>query len=211
MIAGHAMGGPGERADRDERFNRDVVPAQGQLYRAALRLTRNHADAEDLVQETITRAYAALHQLRPGTNPLAWLNRILVNAFLTGYRKRRREPQWASGWDMSECRLAVGQLAPAARSAEAEALDHFADPEILRALRGLPEAFRTVVYLADIEGHAYKEIAEIMGTPVGTVMSRLHRGRGRLRVQLAAFAPGGEAREHTDSVNLKEVPSDGIR
>ena len=190
MPVGHVTGDPVRIADRDERFERDVVPALRQLYGAALRLTRNHADAEDLVQETTTRAYAALHQLRPGTNPKAWLHRILVNTFTTAYRKRRREPVWALAADIAESPLAAGHLALAVRSAEAEALDHLADSEILRALRDLPANFRMVVYLADIEGRAYKEIAELMGTPVGTVMSRLHRGRGRLRAQLAGYAPG---------------------
>jgi RNA polymerase sigma-70 factor, ECF subfamily len=139
--------------------------------------------------EATTRAYAALHQLRPGTSPKAWLHRILANTFATGYRKQRREPQRGFNGDFPEWLLAAGSLAPTARSAEAEALDLLADSEILRALRDLPEDFRMAVYLADIEGYAYKEIAEIMGTPVGTVMSRLHRGRGRLREQLAAYAP----------------------
>jgi len=177
-----------EIADRDERFAHDVVPALRQLYRAALRLTRNPADAEDLVQETTVRAYAALHQLRPGTNPKAWLHRILTNAFLTACRKRRHESGWVLAEDMAEWPLAAGQAA--VRSAEAEALDHLADSEILRALRGLPASFRMAVYLADIEGLPYKEIAELMGTPIGTVMSRLHRGRVRLRAQLADYAPG---------------------
>jgi len=189
MIVSHAMGNPEEVVSRGEQFERDVVPVLGQLYRVALRLTHNPADAEDLVQETTTRAYAALHQLRPGTSPKAWLHRILANTFATGYRKRRREPQRGFNGDFPEWLMAAGSLAPTARSAEAEALDLLADSEILRALRDLPEDFRMAVYLADIEGYAYKEIAEIMGTPVGTVMSRLHRGRGRLRKQLAAYAP----------------------
>ena len=189
MIVSHAMGNPEEVVSRGEQFERDVVPVLGQLYRVALRLTHNPADAEDLVQEATTRAYAALHQLRPGTSPKAWLHRILANTFATGYRKRRREPQRGFNGDFLEWLLAAGSLAPTTRSAEAEALDLLADSEILRALRDLPEDFRMAVYLADIEGYAYKEIAEIMGTPVGTVMSRLHRGRGRLRKQLAAYAP----------------------
>ena len=188
MTASYTMGEPGE--GRDAWFERDVVPVLGQLHRAALRLTRNRADAEDLVQETTARAYAAFHQFRPGTNLKAWLHRILANTFATGYRKRRREPLWVSGVDLPGSLVATGPRAPAARSAEEEALDLLADAEILRALRDLPGDFRTAVYLADVEGYAYKEIAEIMGTPVGTVMSRLYRGRGRLRAQLAAHAPG---------------------
>jgi RNA polymerase sigma-70 factor (ECF subfamily) len=153
-------------------------------------MTRNPTDAEDLVQETSVKAYAAFHQFRPGTNLKAWLHRILANTFINGYRKRRREPRQATVGDYADWHAQGDPLVSAARSAEAEALDRLADSEILRALRDLPEEFRVAVYLADIEGYAYKEIAEIMGTPIGTVMSRLHRGRGRLRDKLAAYAPG---------------------
>jgi len=184
------MGKSEQAPDSNERFERDVVPFLGQLYPAALRMTRNPTDAEDLVQETSAKAYAAFHQFRPGTNLKAWLHRILANTFINGYRKRRREPRQATGGDFQDWQLPTDPLAPAARSAEAEALDRLADSEILRALRDLPEEFRVAVYLADIEGYAYKEIAEIMGTPIGTVMSRLHRGRGRLRDKLAPYAPG---------------------
>jgi RNA polymerase sigma-70 factor, ECF subfamily len=181
-----------EQASRgDQRFERDVVPFLGQLYPAALRMTRNPTDAEDLVQETSAKAYAAFHQFRQGTNLKAWLHRILANTFINGYRKRRREPRQATATELAEWHVPTDPLAAAVRSAEAEALDRLADSEILRALRDLPEEFRVAVYLADIEGYAYKEIAEIMGTPIGTVMSRLHRGRGRLRDKLAAYAPRG--------------------
>ena len=185
------MAGTEQAHSPDERFERDVVPFLGQLYPAALRMTRNPTDAEDLVQETSAKAYAAFHQFRPGTNLKAWLHRILANTFINGYRKRRREPRQAAGGGMADWQGAGDPLAQAARSAEAEALDRIADSEILQALRDLPEEFRVAVYLADIEGYAYKEIAEIMGTPIGTVMSRLHRGRGRLRDRLAAYAPKG--------------------
>ena len=177
--------------DRKARFEQDVVPFMGQLYPAALRMTKNASDAEDLVQETIAKAYAAFHQFRPGTNLRAWLHRILANTFINGYRKRRREPAAALSADLQEdWHIGTDPLAPPARSAEAEALDRLADSDILRALRDLPEDFKVAIYLADIEGYPYKEVAEMMGTPIGTVMSRLHRGRGRLRDKLAAYGPG---------------------
>jgi RNA polymerase sigma-70 factor (ECF subfamily) len=176
--------------DRRAAFEQDVVPFMGQLYPAALRMTKNASDAEDLVQETIAKAYAAFHQFRPGTNLRAWLHRILANTFINGYRKRRREPLAQLGADFSgDWQAGADLVAPPARSAEAEALDRLADSDILRALRELPEEFRVAVYLADIEGYPYKEIAEMMGTPIGTVMSRLHRGRSRLREKLAKYAP----------------------
>jgi RNA polymerase sigma-70 factor (ECF subfamily) len=162
----------------------------GQLYPAALRMTRNPADAEDLVQETFAKAYAAFHQFQPGTNLRAWLHRILSNTFINSYRKKRREPIQDLGADFQEdWQVGNDPLAPPARSAEAEAMDRLADSDILQALRGLPEEFRVAIYLADIEGYPYREIAEIMGTPIGTVMSRLHRGRAKLRQQLAQHAP----------------------
>jgi RNA polymerase sigma-70 factor (ECF subfamily) len=184
--------------DRKAAFERDVVPVMGQLYPAALRMTKNASDAEDLVQETIAKAYAAFHQFRPGTNLRAWLHRILANTFINGYRKRRREPAAQLGADFQdEWQVGAGPLSPPARSAEAEALDRLADSDILRALRDLPEEFRVAIYLADIEGYPYKEVAEIMGTPIGTVMSRLHRGRGKLREALAAYAPRPATTERT--------------
>jgi RNA polymerase sigma-70 factor, ECF subfamily len=177
--------------DRRAAFEQDVVPFMAQLYPAALRMTKNASDAEDLVQETIAKAYAAFHQFRPGTNLRAWLHRILANTFINGYRKRRREPTSATlGTDFQEdWQVGTDPLSPPARSAEAEALDRLADSEILDALRDLPEEFRVAIYLADIEGYPYKEVAEMMGTPIGTVMSRLHRGRSRLRKRLARYAP----------------------
>jgi RNA polymerase sigma-70 factor (ECF subfamily) len=173
--------------DRDARFEQDVVPYRVQLYPAALRMTKNASDAEDLVQETFARAYAAFHQFQPGTNLRAWLHRILANTFINTYRKKRREPVQALGAGSGDWQLEAGTAAGLARSAEAEALERLADSDILDALRDLPEDFRVAVYLADIEGYPYKEIAEIMGTPIGTVMSRLHRGRARLRQQLSAY------------------------
>jgi RNA polymerase sigma-70 factor (ECF subfamily) len=166
------------------RFERDVIPQLSQLYPAALRMTRNPTDAEDLVQETSVKAFAAFHQFRPGTNLRAWLNRILTTTFINVYRKRRREPQQALGGDLQEWQMSADRLSPPVPSAEMEAIDRTTDSDLLRALRGLPNEFRTAVYLADIEGYPYREIAEIMGTPVGTVMSRLHRGRRKIREQL---------------------------
>ena len=173
------------------RFERDVVPELSQLYPAALRMTHNPADAEDLVQETSAKAFAAFHQFRSGTNLRAWLYRILINTFINGYRRRRREPQEAACGELQEWQFPVDPLAPGPRSAEVEALDRMPDSDIFRALRDLPAEFRVAVYLADIEGYAYKEIATIMGTPIGTVMSRLHRGRSRLREQLIGRLAGG--------------------
>jgi RNA polymerase sigma-70 factor, ECF subfamily len=175
-----------QAADNRASFERDVIPQLSQLYPAALRMTRNPTDAEDLVQETSVKAYAAYHQFRPGTNLRAWLNRILTTTFINAYRKRRREPQQALGGDLQEWQMSADRLAPPAPSAEAEALERTTDSALLRALRELPNEFRTAVYLADIEGYPYREIAEIMGTPVGTVMSRLHRGRRRIREKLTA-------------------------
>jgi RNA polymerase sigma-70 factor, ECF subfamily len=177
--------------DRTERFEQDVLPYMGQLYPAALRMTKNASDAEDLVQETIAKAYTGYHQFQPGTNLRAWLHKILANTFINTYRKRRREPATTLGAEFQEdWQVSTDPLAPPAPSAEAEALDRLADSDILRALRELPEEFRIAIYLADVEGYPYREIAEMMGTPLGTVMSRLHRGRSKLRGKLAKHAPG---------------------
>jgi RNA polymerase sigma-70 factor (ECF subfamily) len=142
------------------------------------------------VQETFTKAYAAFHQFMPGTNLRAWLHRILANTFINSYRKKHREPVQAVGTEFDDdWQTGSDPLSPPARSAEAQAMERLADSDILRALRALPEEFRVTVYLADIEGYPYKEIAEMMGTPIGTVMSRLHRGRAKLREKLASYAP----------------------
>lgn len=176
--------------DREARFEREVTPLISQLYPAALRMTRNTSDAEDLVQETLTKAYAAFHQFRPGTNLRAWLHRILANTFINSYRKKKREPVQDLGTDFQhEWHVGGDPLLPPARSAEAEALEKLTDSDILQALRELPAEFRAAIYLADVEGYPYREIAEIMDTPIGTVMSRIHRGRARLRERLARHAP----------------------
>jgi len=180
-------------ASNDAEFERQVRPYLGQLYPAALQMTRNASDAEDLVQETLAKAYSAFHQFAPGTNLRAWLHKILANTFITSYRRRKREPLIASDAERDAWQSGAGAFAPTARSAEAEALDRLADSDVLRALRDLPEDFRTAVYLADIEGYPYREVARIMGTPIGTVMSRLHRGREKLRGKLAAYGPTGRS------------------
>lgn len=178
---------PQERADR---FEREAMPLLDQMYSAALRTTRNPTDAEDLVQETYAKAFAAFHQYRPGTNLKAWMYRILTNSYINTYRKKQRQPLESDAAEVEDYQLAraASHTSKGLRSAETEALDHLPDSDVTRALASIGEDFRLAVYLADVEGFSYKEIAEIMDTPIGTVMSRLHRGRKQLRELLTDYA-----------------------
>jgi RNA polymerase sigma-70 factor (ECF subfamily) len=169
----------------DERFEREAIPLLNEMYGAALRLTRNPSDAEDLLQETFLRAYRGFASFKEGTNLRAWLYRILTNAFINVYRKRQREPQTISDSEVEEWYLYERLGAEGAEpSAEAQVLETLPDEDVQEALASLPDQFRLAVLLADVEGFSYKEIAQILDVPIGTVMSRLHRGRRALERRL---------------------------
>lgn len=177
-------------ADRAQ-FAEQAMQYMGSLYSAALRMTRNPADAEDLVQETYLKAYRAFGSFKEGTNLKAWLYRILTNTFINSYRARRRRPEETELDDVEDLylyrRLGGLEAANAGRSAEEQVLERFSEADVKAAVEALPEQFRMAVLLADVEGFSYKEIAEILGVPIGTVMSRLHRGRKALQKTLHEF------------------------
>ena len=180
-----------EPGELRELFENQALQYMDQLYAAALRMTRNPADAGDLVQETYVKAYAAFRSFEQGTNLKAWLYRILTNTYINIYRKNQREPYQGAIDELEDWQLGGAESLTqgrTTRSAEAEAIDHLPDSDVKAALQAIPEDFRLAVYLADVEGFSYQEIADIMKTPVGTVMSRLHRGRRLLRDLLADYA-----------------------
>ncbi len=173
-------------------FETDAMGFAPQLYSAALRMTRNPADAEDVLQETFLKAYRAYHTFQEGTNLKAWLYRILTNTYINRYRKAQRRPSEVDLGEIEDLylyrRIGSAETAEASRSAEDAVLDGFVDADVKNAVETLPERFRLPVLLADVEGFSYKEIAEILDVPIGTVMSRLHRGRKALQKALWKFA-----------------------
>ncbi len=175
-------------SDYRTRFENDAVPYMRQMYPAALRLTGDRCDAEDLIQETFARAYQKFDQFTPGTNLRAWLYCIMSRTFLGICRTRSRRPSEVLGAELHETRGDHATSAPASRSAETQALEGVSDSAIMSALGELPLPFKTVIYLADIEGYQYSDIADMMGSPLGTVMSRIHRGRQMLRAKLRPSA-----------------------
>lgn len=198
-------------AELSARFERDVLPLLTPLFGAAMRMTLQRADAEDLVQETMVRAYAGFTTFQQGTNLKGWLLRIQANAHISGHRRRMRRPAELPIDTIDDLHAAAGaERSPAAlRSAEVEVLEMLPDDEIRSALDALPVAFRMAVYYADVEGLAVKEISAIMCTPLGTVMSRIDRGRSQLRVLLAAFAVDrGLSRRDEE---IEPSPNDGTR
>src|SRR5213595_3578335 len=197
-----------ERSRLDERFETDALPLLNGMYSSALRLTRNPADAEDLIQETFLRAYRGFEGFEEGTNLKAWLYRILTNTFINRYRQQKRRPEESDIDDVEDFylyrRLGGLEEARISKSAEDTMLELFTDDEVKEALESLPETFRMAVLLADVEGFAYKEIAEILDIPIGTVMSRLHRGRKALQKRLYEFAVERGLIDRTDEVEEQE-------
>lgn len=179
-----------ESASSRHKFEEQALPLLDQLYGGALRMTRNPQDAEDLVQETYLKAYSAFDSFKQGTNLKAWLYRIMTNTYINSYRKAQRRPTESSSEELTDWQLYTtsGHDSTGLESAEVEALKGMPDSTISQAMNDLPEDYRMVVYYADVVGLAYKEIAEIMDTPLGTVMSRLHRGRKLLRGALKEVA-----------------------
>lgn len=178
-------------ADKRRQFEEQALPYMDQLFGAAMRMTRNPSDAADLVQETFVKAFQAFGQFQQGTNLKAWLYRIQTNTFINIYRKNQRSPYQGTIDELEDWQLGGAESitqSVSTRSAEAEAIDHLPDSAVKDALQSIPEDFRLAVYFADVEGFSYQEIADIMKTPVGTVMSRLHRGRRMLRELLADYA-----------------------
>lgn len=173
-----------------DRFERDAMPLIADLYRHAIRLTRDHADAEDLLQETAAKAYAAFASFQEGTNLVGWLYRIMVNTHISAYRRQQHRPTLQFTDEFTDGQLLAHSLrgSSATRSTEELAIAHTGDPVIAAAMRSLPEKYRTAIYYADIEGRKFREIALLTNVPIGTVMSRLHRGRRQLRDALADVA-----------------------
>jgi RNA polymerase sigma-70 factor (ECF subfamily) len=187
-------------------FADEAMQYAPQLYSAALRMTRNQADAEDLVQEAFLRGFRSFHTFEKGTNLRAWLFRILTNAYINRYRAKQRRPQESDLGDIEDLylykRLGSMETAAASMSAEEQFLDVFTDDEVKQALEDLPDNFRLPVLLADVEGFAYKEIAEMLDIPIGTVMSRLHRGRKAMQRALYEYA---EARGLTKTFDAQHA------
>ena len=180
-----------EATTKRDLFEEQALPFMNQLYAAAMRMTRNPSDAADLVQETFVKAFQAFGQFQQGTNLKAWLYRIQTNTFINNYRKNQRNPYQGTIDELEDWQLGGAESvtqSSSTRSAEAEAIDHLPDSAVKDALQSIPEDFRLAVYFADVEGFSYQEVADIMKTPVGTVMSRLHRGRRMLRESLADYA-----------------------